>query len=129
MRISSVLLALTIFSALLANPAAAYTITLNGYDTSFQETRANDFSTGGSVFEILNPATLPYSDSSSSVDAGSSAESDYDHSTSAFTVTLDHIRANTANSYGYSQGQIFFSVDEAVEYTATGSYLGKLPLA
>jgi hypothetical protein len=122
MRRLSLAALLTLAVLLPVHVATAYTITLSGTDTSILETRAYQGTGGATTFEALNPASLPYSYTSSSIDRGASSESEYDLSNDAFDITLDHYRLSTYGSYGWSTGDIYFSVDQDVNYTASGSY-------
>lgn len=121
MRMISFWLPLSAALFLLTPPASALTVTLNGAGTSYMYTAADDRS-GGDAYETLYPTALPYSDTSTSVDGGASSESEYDLSDAGFDITFDHSRVSTLDSYGYSAGLIYFSVDQDVDYVASGSY-------
>ena len=121
MRMISFWLPLAAALFLLTPPASALTVTLNGYDISHLGTEATDAS-GGDASEIVYPAALPYSYTSTSVDGSASAESEYDLSDAGFDITFDHSRVSTHLSWGQSDGDIYFSVDQDVDYVASGSY-------
>lgn len=101
--------------------ASALTLTLNTGGASNLFTRANDGS-GATVSETVYPVAVPYSYTSTSVDGAASAESGYDLSINGFDITFDHVRLATSGSQGYSSGTITFSVDQDVDYVASGSY-------
>jgi hypothetical protein len=46
----------------------------------------------------------------------------YTLSNTGFDITLDHSRTSTQYSYGQSVGLIYFSVDQNIDYAASGSY-------
>jgi hypothetical protein len=103
-------------------PAIAYTIDLDSSGATHLRTSANDQLAGGAVLRILNPATIPYSATSSSIDGGTSSASEYDFSNDGFSITFEHARVGTNDSYGQSFGRVLFSVDQNVHYAAAGSY-------
>jgi hypothetical protein len=108
---------------LLSPAAAAHTISLNGNGTSFLRTVAGP---GNNTFdsEELNPNVLPYVQTSTSSDSPASSESDYNLSNDSFGITFDHVRGGKFSSVGFAQsyGFIYFSVDQDIIYSATGSY-------
>jgi hypothetical protein len=101
--------------------AAAFTITLNSGGTSELLTRGND-RVGARVDEFVYPTALSYSYTSTSVDGGSSSQSVYDLSDSAFNITFDQSRTTAEFSEGRSWGYIYFTVDQDVYYSAAGAY-------
>lgn len=120
MRISTPLLVLLLGICFPINSVLAISVTLDGTKT-WLRTQVGLGSGPESVFENVFPATLPYSYSSTVDNGTSSAASDYDLSNADFSITLDHSRA-AMNARALSRGQIFFSVDQDVDYTASGSY-------
>ncbi len=107
-------------------PASAYTITLNGYAASSLESAAAEG--GGYHNEIVNPpAAVPYFYTSTSHDGGSSTESTYILSNVGFDITFDHSRASAYASYSETSGEIHFSVDTNIAYSASGSYAASDP--
>jgi hypothetical protein len=72
--------------------------------------------------ETVYPSALPYSYTSSVGEGSSGAVSAYDLSDAAFNVTFDLSRAGTLGSFGVSEGYIYFTVDQTVDYVAAGSY-------
>jgi hypothetical protein len=116
------LAALLVLALLLPGlPATAWTITLNGGGTSSLKTRTAD-GPPTVVAEFVNPTVLPFDYISTSVDGDASSESVYSLSNDAFGITFDHARVSTYQSLGHSNGVIFFSVDENIDYIASGSY-------
>ncbi len=112
------------FAVLVGGSAGALTITLithEIYGPSHLSTHADDKS-AEAVDEHVLPTVLPYSYTSSSVDGGASAESEYDFSSAGFDITFGQARASTFESEGWSYGTIIFSIDEDATYTAAGSY-------
>ncbi|MBW2267847.1 MAG: PEP-CTERM sorting domain-containing protein [Deltaproteobacteria bacterium] len=101
--------------------ASALTVTLNGSGTSYLTSTATDVS-GPSSSETVNPAALPYSYTSTNVDGGASSESVYALTNAGFDITLDHSRVSALNSSAISYGNIRFSVDQNIDYVASGSY-------
>ena len=121
MRLIRVWLPVAAAFVLFASSATAYTVTLNGFGTSFLSTQASDGS-GEIDLDNLTPAALPYSDSSISIDGANSAESFYIFDNTGFDITLDHSRSAGPFKVAESVGGIIFSVDENVNYVASGSY-------
>lgn len=118
------LMAVSLVSWLSGSAASALTVSVvsGGINGSSGLTTFATDNSGGSVIEVLVPASIPFSATSSSVDGGASATSIYDLSNSGFDITFDHSRPGTLNSFGKSEGNIFFSVDVDTDYLATGSY-------
>lgn len=121
MRTSAALLTLLGVAGLPAGTAMGQTVTLNGFDASRLETRADD-QFGGSASDSLFPATLPYSNTSSSIDGGASSIAQYDLSNDGFVISHDQSRVSTAGSSADYFTNIFFSVDQDTTYVVSGSY-------
>ena len=121
MRVSTILAAVSLAALIAGREATAYTVTLNGYATSYLTTHAND-RVGSNQFETVNPPAMPYSYTSTSLDGGASSESGYSLTNAGFDITLDQSRVGAANSFGQAEGSIFFSVNQGIDYVASGSY-------
>ena len=67
-------------------------------------------------------AGLPDANTSTSIDGGASAVSNYDFDNSGFDITFSHSRVDTYFSQGWSYGYTYFSVDQNVDYVASGWY-------
>lgn len=120
------LVALAIF--LQATVASAYAVTLNGYDVSYLTTLAS----GGEFPRVRDeeevyPATLPYSYDSTAVAGGSSVIAKHELSNTSFTISFDHARSSEPLSTASSRGQVFFSVNQNVDYALAGSYAAADP--
>jgi hypothetical protein len=63
---------------------------------------------------------LPFKAAALVSDGGTSALAQYDFSNDAFSITFSHTRLGTQDSYGQLFGHIIFSVDQDVNYSATG---------
>ena len=105
-----------------AASASAVSVTLNVRGlTSFVRTVARD--DPGSVFETFNPVSTPFFDTSTVVDGAASSSSGYALTDGGFDITsFDHVRPPALNDWAQSLGDIFFSVDQDVDYEASGSY-------
>ncbi len=130
MRVSTVRLWLQVPAILLAASAAsAFNVTLGGSGPSNLRTYAAEHSTSP-VSEISFPEEVPYQYISSSVDGVNSAVADYDLSTAELRVEFDLARGTTEDfsSWSSARGSIFFSVDEDVNFSASGSHVAIDPL-
>ena len=121
MRISIVLLAISLVAWLPVGGARAASVTLNTFAATNLTTYASDAS-GSVVKETSKPVSVPYTFTSTSTDGGSLTESAYDLSDSGLEVTVDQTRVSTLNGRAQAFGTVYFSVDEDVSYTASGSY-------
>jgi hypothetical protein len=110
-----------VLSILLANSTAlALTVTLNPVGTSYVRSQASDGSTINN--DTLYPTTLPYPNSHSVTQGGSSSSTDYDLSDASFEITMEHERETANNAHGLSLAFIYFTVDQNVDYLLEGVY-------
>jgi hypothetical protein len=121
MRISIVLLVIFLVAWLPVGSTQAASVTLNTFGSTNLTTYANDV-TDSVVKETVKPAAVPFAFTSTSTDGGSLTESAYDLSDSGFEVTVDQTRVSALNGRAQAFGTVYFSVDEDVSYTASGSY-------
>lgn len=120
MRISTLLVFL-LFVWLPVGAATAYTVTLNGFNNSSMTAYADDAS-GFRASETVNPVALSYSYTSNNVDGLVSSEAQYSLTDFGFNITLSQARSSTFQTIARSHGTIFFSVNEDVDFVASGSY-------
>lgn len=124
LRISNALLVLSLLTWLHVSAASAYSITMSEFATS----SLDSYVTVGSgpidseTVYLEFPTPLPYSYSSSVGIGGSSINTEYDFTNDSFDITLDHYRISTDGNFVQSRGTMWFSVDQNVNYLASGSY-------
>jgi hypothetical protein len=102
--------------------ASAVTVTLNGFSPTVlgNQTRAGANPT---VSDTLNPgASVPYVNSSMVIYGAGHSQVDYDLSNDGFDILIDHAREGAFNSIANSFGQIYFTVDQSVDFVVSGSY-------
>ena len=117
MRISAALIVLSLVASLPVRSATAYSITVTS-----SLLRTWTYGPGGAVNETVNPTALPYSHTSTSTYASNDSETMYTLSNAGFDITFDHSRTGALGNYAQSLGSIEFSVDQNVDYVASGSY-------
>lgn len=102
--------------------ASAYTMTLNNSaGNTFLRTYATDQVRVG-VSKTLRPTSLTFLGDGNSVDGAAAANSGYTLSKFGFEITLDHTRLKAFGSSAQSNGTIYFSADQNIEFAASGSY-------
>ena len=114
------LLGLAVALSLPVGTATAYTISLSSEDPAHLRNAANDKANASFEGITLSPDALPFVLTSTATDNGASAVANYDLSNEAFSITFNHTRLPTHESYGQVFGHIYFSVDQDVQFTATG---------
>jgi hypothetical protein len=126
MRISTVVLTLVSITWLHGHPAMALNVTLNGGGTS-KFTNYAAGSSGNSDIEHVYPETIPFTYTSSVFSLSGSAVTEYTLSNGGFEISFDQSRGTPFGSAGHSWGSIFFSVDDNVAYSASGSFTASDP--
>ena len=101
--------------------ANAYTITLNPLGQTNLQTFAKDPGSGFAVGN-KNPGTLPFVDTSTSVNGGATSESSYGLHNSVFNISFDHTRSDIVGSRASSTGNIYFKSDTDITFSASGAY-------
>ncbi len=118
--------AVVAFLLLAGGRVEALTITfIEGPDyPSFLHTSADEgpIWPDGLLNETVHPVSVPYSYTSTAVDGASFAEATYSLSNAGFDISFDLTRSLELYSRAEARGEIFFTVDEDVLYTATGSF-------
>lgn len=109
-------LLILVCAACLAGSASAYTVSLT--QPGYVDVEIAD-GLGGGHFENGPVPAFPYQDTISITDGTGSLISGFDLSDSGFTMTFDYARG--AGFAGVTGGEFYFSVDENIRYTATGS--------
>jgi hypothetical protein len=105
-----------------AQPAAAYTVTLNpGTYHSAVNLQARD-GAGSAASDTQLPTAVPQSDGSVVSQGGSSIGTDWSLSNGAFQIVFDHTRAVAQDSYSQTYVSLLFTVDESVDYVLAGTY-------
>ncbi|MDH5566724.1 MAG: PEP-CTERM sorting domain-containing protein [Myxococcales bacterium] len=107
---------------LLAGSALAVTVSLN--PASFVDTEAADLG-----FDSLttNPSSIPHVANDQAVDGGSASLTGPTLTHTGFNITFDHTRTGVLNALASSDGELFFSVDAAIDYAITGTYAASDP--
>ncbi len=122
MRNSAAVFALFLVAWLPVQAASAYTMTLSpGSPKSYLRNFVTDQIDGGKS-DTLRPTALNYSETSTTIDGGASADSAYSLSKFGFEITLDQTRVSAFGGYAQSNGGIFFSSDTNLDFVASGSY-------
>lgn len=121
MRISMVILVLSSALFLPVGAAtAAFTTTLNpgtrGGVFAIPSRNATEITSYHSAF------VLPDSYTDSVVSGGASSTSEYDYTNDGFLITFTQSREGNEGGSGQSNGQVHFSVDQNVDYEASGFY-------
>lgn len=114
-------------SILLASSAAlAQTVTLN---PGTYRSSVRSYAWGGSTTpkSILYPMVIPYSKDQLVQAGDSSSHAHYELSNSGFQITMDHARATMQYANAASEGGLFFTVDQNVEYVMEGVYTASDP--
>jgi hypothetical protein len=114
------MIALVTLVALIATPAFAVSITLNGGSSSFIKSTAYD----GTDYDAPShyPASLPDSGTVYANGGESSATTSYTLSNEGFEFTFDHARTGTDTAYSESEGSLYFSGDSDGSYVLGGVY-------
>lgn len=105
---------------LFASPVAALTVTLNpGGSGSTLAVAAEDASL---VVDNGAPGSLPFADTLTAVNGGSSSSARFDLSNAGFDITFDHERATAGGALAGLFASLPFQVDVVTNYTIAAQY-------
>jgi hypothetical protein len=102
----------------LAAPAGAWTVTLDPVLTSIVGVHASSPSSND-VQDVV--AGLPYLDTQAVTSGASSADASHDFDNGGFEIDYDLAAANVGGGGGQTGGDLYFSVDQAVDYVVSGT--------
>jgi hypothetical protein len=121
MRAVSVVVLTFMFVLATAEASRAANITLNPHPYT---STANSAAMDGSTYTAtgLRPNTTPWVVNDSIVNGGSSSYTEFNVSNAGFNITFDHTRAATTGAEAGSNSDLYFTVDDDVDFQFSGAY-------
>ena len=112
-------LALAISVIFSASSSQAVVVTLDSGNTTSIASYAG---VSQSAQDVVQPSSFPVSDTLNAVSGIDTSTTAVSLTNTAFSIDMTHSRDSAFNHWAKTEGFVYFSVDQDVDYEATGSY-------